>query len=225
VARARRPVAVRTGLDIDSIQKVYRRYAQGYDLYFGALFQPGRRGVIERMRCAPGERILEVGVGTGLSLPLYPADVHVTGIDISREMLERARRRVVRFGLPQVAGLLRMDAEHLAFADASFDKVVAMYVASVVPDPVRLVAEMKRVCRPGGELYIVNHFHSTHPLLAGAERLVAPLSRLMGFRPDFGLDGFVRDTRLVLEDSVPVNLFGYWTLLRARNVGEAPPRA
>jgi phosphatidylethanolamine/phosphatidyl-N-methylethanolamine N-methyltransferase len=204
-------------LDIDAIQKAYRRYAQVYDLYFGALFQPGRQAVIDRMNCQPGQRILEVGVGTGLSLPLYPAGVEVTGIDISPEMLERAQDRVANEGLDHVVDLAVMDAEQMRFADNSFDKVIAMYVASVVPHPVRLVNEMRRVCKDSGELYIVNHFMHTNPIIGGAERLVAPLSKLLGFRPDFSLRAFVLETGLEIAEQSRVNLFGYWTMLRACN--------
>lgn len=204
-------------MEIDVIQRVYRRYARRYDFYFGPLFQPGRHAVIERMHCRPGDRILEVGVGTGLSLPLYPRSVRVTGIDISEDMLARARARVARDGLDHVHELQRMDAECLQFADASFDKVVAMYVVSVVASPARLVAEMRRVCRPDGELYIVNHFQHDHPLVAATERLIAPFSRLLGFHPDLPLDIFLRETGLELTERLPVNLLGYWTLLCARN--------
>lgn len=204
-------------MEIDVIQKVYRRYARRYDFYFGPLFQPGRKAVIERMHCRPGDRILEVGVGTGLSLPLYPRGVRVTGIDISEDMLARARARAARDGLDHVMGLQCMDAECMQFADASFDKVVAMYVVSVVPSPTRLVAEMRRVCRPDGELYIVNHFQHDYALVAGAERLIAPFSRLLGFHPDLPLDNFLRETGLELTGRIPVNLLGYWTLLHARN--------
>ncbi|OGI46002.1 MAG: SAM-dependent methyltransferase [Candidatus Muproteobacteria bacterium RBG_16_65_34] len=204
-------------MDLEAIEKVYRRYAPAYDLYFGALFQPGRRGVIERMRCRPGERILEVGVGTGLSLPLYPHHVQVTGIDLSREMLARAHERKARLHLDHVAALRCMDAEDMQFPDDSFDKVVAMYVVSVAPNPARLVEEMRRVCAPGGELYIVNHFHNTSPAIAALERLMAPFSKLMGFRPDLSLEQFIRDTGLEVIEKAAVNLFGYWTLLRARN--------
>lgn len=204
-------------MDLLAIQKVYRRYADGYDLYFGTLFEPGRRAVVERLCCQYGHDILEVGVGTGLSLPLYPRDVQVIGIDISIEMLAHAQRRCRQEHLPQVSGLVRMDAEHMAFADDSFDKVVAMYVASVVPDPVRLVSEMRRVCKPGGELFIVNHFQHDNRLVGGVEKLFAPLSRLMGFRPDVSLEHFIATTGLAVNERVPVNLFGYWTLLRARN--------
>ena len=203
-------------MDIHAIKKTYRRYAPRYDFYFGALFQPGRRAVIQKMRCRPGERILEVGVGTGLSFPLYPRHVQVYGIDISNDMLLRARDRWRRERLDHVAGLTRTDAERMCFGDASFDKVVALYVASVVPSPARLVAEMRRVCKPDGEIYIVNHFRHTNPVVGGVERMIAPMSRLMGFRPDVCLNRFIEETCLDVVERVPVNAFGYWTLLRAQ---------
>lgn len=204
-------------MDREMIERAYRRYAGGYDLYFGQILQPGRRAIIERMHCRPGERILEVGVGTGLSLQLYPPQVQVYGIDICTEMLCRARARVLREEMPQAAGLCRMDAERMGFADGSFDKVVAMYVVSVVPEPGRLVEEMRRVCRPQGELFIVNHFQHSNPLVAGVERLVAPLSGFLGFQPNLSLKDLVAETDLEVMEQSPVNAFGYWTLLRARN--------
>lgn len=199
------------------IEKVYRRYARVYDAFFGAVLQPGRRRVLERLAVRPAERILEVGVGTGLSLPLYPAGAHVTGVDLSQEMLARAEACVHAGKTAAHVQLARMDAERLAFADDSFDKVVAMYVASVVPSPARLVSEMQRVCRPGGELFIVNHFRNAHPLIRGLERLLAPFSAIVGFHPDFCLEQFVRETGLQVDEQIPVNAFGYWTLLRIRN--------
>jgi len=203
-------------VDLEAIEKVYRRYAPSYDFYFGAVLQPGRRKVIERMNCRPGERILEVGVGTGLSLPLYPRNVYVTGIDVSREMLARARERMRAMHLDNVT-LHCMDAEHMTFADDSFDKVVAMYVVSVVPSPRRLVTEMRRVCKPGANLYVVNHFRQSNPVVSMLERMMAPFSRLVGFHPDFSLQHFLEETGFTAAEKIPVNLFGYWSLLRSRN--------
>ena len=203
-------------MDIDAIRKSYRRYARTYDFYFGAVFQPGRKAVIDGMRCQPGEHILEVGIGTGLSLPMYPAHARVTGIDLSAHMLERAQSRKDRDDLDNVE-LFEMDAEQMTFEDDSFDKVVAMYVASVVPHPQRLVAEMQRVCKAGGDLFIVNHFHNTNPIIAGGEKLISPFSKMLGFPPDFSLEAFVQQTGLNVLETSPVNLFGYWKLLRASN--------
>ena len=204
-------------MDIQAIELAYKRYARFYDVCFGAVFQPGRRAIVERMDCGTGERILEVGVGTGLSLPLYPRKVSVIGIDISRDMLALAHVRLARHSLDDVAQLLVMDAENMAFADDSFDKVVAMYVASVVPDPRRLVDEMRRVCKPGGQIFMVNHFHSRNPILGGVENLLAPLSKQLGFRPDFSLDRFLGQTGLDAMNIRPVNLFDFSTLVEAIN--------
>ena len=204
-------------MNIRAIEQAYRRYARFYDVCFGAVFQPGRRAIVDRMDCGPGERILEVGVGTGLSLPLYPDNVSVVGIDISSDMLDQARVRQARCGLEHVVKLMVMDAENMAFEDDSFDKVVAMYVASVVPDPGRMVDEMRRVCKPGGQIFMVKHFHSSNPILGGVERLLAPLSKQLGFRPDFPLDRFLGQTGLDAMNIRPVNLFDFSTMVEARN--------
>lgn len=204
-------------MDRDSVLRAYRRYAALYDVWFGAVLDGGRRAVIERLDCAAGERVLEVGVGTGLSLPYYPRGPQITGIDLSSEMLARAQRRKQMQRLDHVVALEVMDAECMRFADDSFDKVVALYVVSVVPDPVRVVQEMSRVCRPGGEIFIVNHFLSANALLRAMEHMLAPLSRSLGFRPDLALAQFERDAGLDVVERSRVNMLGYWTLLRARN--------
>jgi phosphatidylethanolamine/phosphatidyl-N-methylethanolamine N-methyltransferase len=208
-------------MDISSIKKAYRRYAPAYDFYFGLTLSQGRHRVVEKMDCQAGDRILEVGVGTGLSLPLYDPSISVVGIDISPEMLERARALVKRRRLANIEGLWEMDAERMDFPDNSFDKVAAMYVVTVVPDPIRLVREMRRVCKPGGELFIVNHFQNPNPVISACERLLAPLSRYLGFDPAFPLDRFLARTGLAVAESCPVNFFGFWTLLRTGNGKEA----
>lgn len=212
-------------MDINAIEQVYRRYARFYDLAFGAVFQPGRRKIVECMDCSMGERILEVGVGTGLSLTLYPKGVEVVGIDISRDMLARAQARKTRYGLENVVQLSVMDGEDMGFEDNSFDKVVAMYVASVVPNPERLVNEMRRVCKPNGLIAFVNHFRSRNPVLGACERLLAPLSGQIGFRPDFALDRFLDETGLNVMDTHPVNIFHFCTMVEARNNKQFTPDA
>jgi phosphatidylethanolamine/phosphatidyl-N-methylethanolamine N-methyltransferase len=205
------------GMNREAVIRAYRRYAGVYDLLFGPIMHPGRRRIVSTLDLNPGDSVLEVGVGTGLSLPLYPPFVKVTGIDISCEMLDRARQRVSREGLAHVEAIQEMDAQAMSYPDARFDKVVAMYVVSVVPDPSQLVTEMRRVCKPNGEILIVNHFRSRNRVLSGFERMLAPLSRLAGFRPDVALGPFLADTGLEVIDIRSTNLFGYWKIIRCRN--------
>jgi phosphatidylethanolamine/phosphatidyl-N-methylethanolamine N-methyltransferase len=207
-------------MHIESVKAAYRRYATVYDAVFGPVLQPGRKAVVQALGLRSGERVLEVGVGTGLSLPLYPRDVSITGIDVSREMLEKARRRVARQRLANVEALLEMDAEQMSLADASFDKVVAMYVVPVVANPVRLLQELHRVCRPDGEIFLVNHVRSDNPFIAAFEKGLARFSDKIGFRPDFELRDMLSDLDQVTEVS-RINFF--WKVMRLRN-GVAHPR-
>lgn len=202
-------------MDQQSVAAAYRRLSKQYDRFFGRVFEPGRKLAVDKMDCRAGDRVLEVGVGTGLSLQYYPDGVHVTGIDVSPHMLERAHARLN--GAADRVELALMDAQELEYADDCFDKVVAMYVASVVPDPQRMVAEMKRVCRPGGEMFIVNHFSRDKGAMAALERLASPVSKFVGFRSSFPLEAFLAESDLEVVETVPVNLFGYWTLIRAVN--------
>ena len=200
-------------MQLDSVKAAYRRYAGFYDALFGPVLQPGRKAVIEALKCQSGERVLEVGVGTGLSLDLYPAAVSVTGIDVSREMLEKARRRVAKRKLAHVEALLEMDAEAMTFADASFDKIVAMYVLPVVPNPGRLLAELHRVCRPSGEIYLVNHVRSENPVIGAVEKGLARFSDKLGFHPDFELRNVVNGHELVQVSRVAL----FWKVMRLQN--------
>jgi phosphatidylethanolamine/phosphatidyl-N-methylethanolamine N-methyltransferase len=200
-------------MHIEAVKAAYRRYARIYDVVFGAVLQPGRKAVLDALKLRPGDRVLEVGVGTGISLPLYPRDVRITGIDVSREMLERARARVARARLANVEALLEMDAEAMSFPDASFDKVVAMYVVSVVPRPARLLEELHRVCRPHGEIFIVNHFQSENRVRGAIERMLGTVSSQIGFDPQVDLRSLVPAAQN--GDVRRVNLF--WKMVRLRN--------
>jgi len=204
-------------MDLRDTIRTYRLFSGSYDIVFGPVFHPGRKEAVRIVNDRPGQRILEVGVGTGLSLPYFRADSHVTGIDISAEMLAKARDRVERERLSQVEGLHVMDAEHLDFEANSFDAVLALYVASVVPNPAAFAAEMRRVCIPGGTIVLVNHFTSEKWALRFIERRLAHLARHIGFHADFPLDTFLRDSRLAVREIRPSNLFGYWRLLRCIN--------
>jgi phosphatidylethanolamine/phosphatidyl-N-methylethanolamine N-methyltransferase len=200
-------------MQIEAVKAAYRRYARIYDAVFGPVLQPGRRALLEALDLKPGDRVLEVGVGTGLSLPLYPRSVRLTGIDVSREMLEKARTRVARRRLENVEALLEMDAEQMGFPDASFDKVVAMYVVSVVARPAKLLEELHRVCRPHGEIFIVNHFRSDNRFLGAVEKALSGFSSQLGFRPDFDLREVLPDYHN--GDVSRVNLFQ--KVVRLRN--------
>lgn len=205
-------------MDLESAKKAYKRYAPVYDAVFGPILHQGRKRIVQGMNCQPGDRILEVGLGTGLSLPLYPGDVSVTGIDVSTEMLDRARERVRRKGLSNVEAIREMDALNMDFPDSWFDRTVVMYVVSCVADTRRLIDEIRRVTKPGGEIFIVNHFRSEKGLARGIENGLSPLGRVLGFHTDLELADFLDDTGLEAEDVSRVNLFGYWKLVRCRAV-------
>ena len=202
-------------MDLHDTIRTYRLFSGSYDIVFGPVFHPGRKEAVRIANDRPAQRILEVGVGTGLSLPHFRTDSRVTGIDVSEEMLARARRRAER--LTHVEGLHVMDAENLEFPDNSFDAVLALYVASVVPNPARCAAEMRRVCIPGGTIVVVNHFTSEKLLVRFMEKRLAHVARHIGFHADFPFDTFQRDSRLSIREVRPSNLFGYWKLLRCVN--------
>ena len=206
-----------SSLDTESIQIAYRRWAGVYDGLFGAISAAARRRAIGTVNLLPGRDVLEVGVGTGLALPHYNADKRITGIDLSVYMLRQARRRVARQGLHTVQALHEMDAEATEFADNSFDTAVAMFVASVVPNPRLLLAEMRRVVKPGGHILFVNHFAAPRGPRWWVERAMAPASRALGWHPDFAVEAlFVpEDLAKVTFTSAPP--MGIFTLARLVN--------
>jgi len=204
-------------MDLHDTIRTYRLFSGSYDIVFGPVFHPGRKEAVRIANDRPGQHILEVGVGTGLSLPHFRTDSRVTGIDVSEEMLAKARRRAERQRLSHVEGLHLMDAENLEFPDNSFDAVLALYVASVVPNPARFAAEMRRVCIPGGTIVVVNHFTSENLPARFIEKRLAGLARHIGFHADFPFDTFRRDSQLSIREVRPSNLFGYWKLLRCVN--------
>jgi len=204
-------------MDLRDTVRTYRLFSGSYDYIFGPVFHPGRKEAVRIANDRPGQRILEAGVGTGLSLPYFRADSEVTGIDVSEEMLAKAHKRVGDKNLRHVKALHVMDAEHLEFEDNSFDAVLALYVASVVPNPARFASELRRVCIPGGTIVLVNHFTSENWALRWMEKRLAHLARHIGFHADFPLDAFLSDSGLAAREIRPSNLFGYWRLLRCIN--------
>src|SRR5437588_3472984 len=201
-----------TVVDNDFLARVYEKISTFYDFTFGPTLHPGRVDAISRMGIKPGDRVLEVGVRTGINAALYPRDCSVTGIDLSSSMLEKARDRIARKGVRNVR-LLQMDAANLKFADDTFDIVYAPYVISVVPDPVAVASEMRRVCRPGGRIVILNHFRSRNTLMAWLERLISPFTVHIGFKSDLDLPAFLAQAELKPVSIQKVNVPRIWSLV------------
>ncbi len=194
------------------VEGVYDKLATVYDLFFGPTLHPGRLRAIKRMNIQSGERVLEVGVGTGINLDLYPRNATITGIDYTASMLEKARERAAKRDGTQVR-LLQMDAADLRFADNSFDIVYAPYLISVVPDPVKVAQEMRRVCRPGGRIIILNHFLSPNRLLSRVERWISPATIHIGFKSDLDLPAFLAQAELAPVSIEKVNIPKIWSLV------------
>jgi len=204
-------------MDANAVRVAYRRWAGIYDFGFGLISKVARQAAVAAVNQAPGEKVLEVGVGTGLALPLYAPEKRVTGVDLSAEMLVQARLRAVDLGLRNIDALLEMDAQKTSFVDGQFDIAVAMFVASVVPDPRALVAELKRVVKPGGTILFVNHFAAERGPVWWVERAMAPASALLGWHPDFHLGHMFADTDLKTAEIKSMWPMGLFRLIRLRN--------
>ena len=206
-------------MDLQAVQSAYKRYAGFYDQFFGKILGPGRELAVSILNdIAPLKgQILEVGVGTGLSLPSYRSDLNITGIDVLTEMLNKARKRVDNTTAKRWT-LLEMDAENLTFSNHSFDCIAAMYVASVVPDVNKFLAEITRVCVDGGDIIIVNHFSTHHPILGAIEKFLSPLQKWLGFRTDFPVDTVRQHPNLKLLTTHNTNFLGYWKLLHFKKI-------
>ncbi|MBX3504577.1 MAG: methyltransferase domain-containing protein [Parvibaculum sp.] len=202
-------------IDEKSVIKAYARWAPVYDFSFGPIADAGRKRAIDIINRRTGN-LLEVGVGTGVALPRYAPHLTVTGIDLSPDMLRIARQRVREKHLGNIAALYEMDASELTFDTASFDTVVAMYVMTVVPDPMKVLRELERVCAPGGEVLIVNHFAQDHGLRGWVESFMAPAARALGWHPDFRAETITGATTLELVETVSLKPFGLFTMLRFR---------
>jgi len=204
-------------LDKQTVTKAYARWAPVYDLVFGAVFERGRHAAIaaaERI----GGRVLEVGVGTGISLPSYSKSCRLCGVDISEPMLRKAQERVAELGLSNVEGLWVMDAEHLSFSDHSFDVVVAQYVITTVPNPEATLDEFARVLKPGGEIVLVSRVGAEAGLRRTLEHWFAPAARKLGWRTEFSFERYARwagqtcDMRLLERRAMPP--LGHFSLIR-----------
>ncbi len=205
-----------TVVENDFVTRVYEKLANVYDPFFGPTLHPGRIEAIQKMKIRRGDSVLEVGVGTGINLSMYPASCDVTGIDLSEPMLDKARDRIVNKGLRN-CDVLEMDAARMTFPDESFDIVYAPYLISVVPDPVRVAQEMRRVCRRGGRIVILNHFKSENPVLSRIETAISPLTVHIGFKADLDLKAFLTQAELTPVSIEKVNIPKMWTLVTCIN--------
>ena len=217
--RRRERRAVSPSMDEAAVRSAYRRWAPVYDTTFGVVAAEGRKHAVEIINTRSG-RVLEVGVGTGLSLPAYNRSLEIVGIDLSPEMLHKARERVATERLANVTGLHEMDAGDLKFPDAAFDTVVAMYVMTVVPEPEKVMRELARVCRPGGEVLIVNHFSTEEGMRGWVERRMAPFADKLGWRPVFDVERVMVCGDLELIERRGLRPLGLFTMMRFRKLAE-----
>src|SRR3954471_7203089 len=203
-------------IDPEQIERVYTNYAGVYDRVFGKVFQASREAVVRNLKINPGERVLEVGVGTGLCLPMYPAHCDVTAIDLSEAMLKKAADRVTEEKLTNVK-LHHMDAGEMTFADDSFDVVIAAYVVTAVPDYRKLMGEMIRVVRPGGRLVLLNHFTQESRIVSAVEKAISPFCIRFGFRTDLSVDQVINGWPLRKERDERVKPLGMWHVVECVN--------
>lgn len=207
--------AIKTGASKPNpVRAAYRRLAPVYDWVFGPSLEKGRRTAQRTVEAAPGESVLEVGVGTGLSLQHWNQKCHITGIDLSPEMLQRAKKLCQRHELDNVE-LQAMDAQNMDFPDNHFDKIAAMYVVSVVEDPGALLREIHRVGKPGARVVIINHFEHRHPWVRKAERTIARATGLIGFNSALPVEPVIQSEGLRVLEVLPANWLGYWTMIIA----------
>lgn len=200
-------------MNVEHVERVFNRYSSFYDVLFGKVLHDGREMAPELLDLFPGADLLEVGVGTGLSLPWLPRNVNITAIDLSEKMLSRAKKRAQSLALRNIH-LERMDATRLDFPDRAFDRVLAAYFISTVPDPVKVLMEMKRVCRSGGYLVFINHFLSRNPVLASFEKAISPVCYRLGFRTDLDVDKLLASCGLEIETREKIGILGNWTAVR-----------
>lgn len=198
------------------VEKLYNRYSSFYDLIWGKVFHSGREKIPDLLPFEKDDHVLEVGIGTGLSIPFVPAHVRLTGIDLSQNMLDEAAKRLQGMRRKNVE-LIKMDATNLDFPDNTFDHVLAAYFISTVPDPVRVVEEMKRVCKPGGVIVFLNHFQSDNRWIAAFDRLISPLTYRLGFYFDLNLPRLLKATNLVVDSKEKIDPLAIWKAIRIIN--------
>lgn len=203
-------------LEKRQVQRAYEFWAPAYDFIFDWIFAPGREAAIQHLELTRQHAVLEVGIGTGLNLPLYPATCRLTGIDLSEEMLDKAVERVQTLTMPNVT-LKVMDATSMDFADNEFDRALATYTISAVPDPVGVLREMRRVVKPDGIIVILNHFRSERRHTGWLEDMVAPVCTRLGWKSNLSMAPLLEEVGLVPELVARVNMFNGWRLVKCVN--------
>ena len=203
-------------MNLESLERVYTNYSSVYDRTFGKAFNQSREFAVRGLPIAAHDEVLEVGVGTGIALPLYPTHCKITGIDLSEGMLKVAQERIDEHRLNHVT-LQRMDAGQMNFEDNSFDLVMAAYVVTAVPDYRKVVSEMIRVCRPGGRIVMLNHFSNGNKLIAAVEKLISPMCQRIGFRTDLSLNHVLESTSLQVTKKEKMNPLRFWYLVECVN--------
>jgi len=207
---------VDAALEKRQVERAYELYAPVYDFIFDWIFAPGRVAAVKHLDIQRGESVLEVGIGTGLNLPLYPPASRLTGIDLSEEMLDKAVERVQTLAMPNVT-LKVLDATSMDFEHDEFDKAVATYTISAVPDPVAVLREMRRVVKPGGVLVILNHFRSERRIVGWLEDLVAPLCTRLGWKSNLAFGPLLAVVGLEPELVARANMLNGWRLVKCVN--------
>ncbi len=195
------------------VQQAYDRLAKVYDLFFGAILQPGRERAVRSIASRPGLRVLELGIGTGLTAPLYSREWSVVGVDLSPAMLLQAQKRIADLRLEHSVRLVLADGARLPFDDESFDVVLVPYVMSVVPDPIGVGVELRRVCRKSGQIILLNHFLSQDSIGARLERWISPITARIGFRTDLSLQSLLTGAGLTPTEVSAVNVPRIWKLV------------
>ncbi len=199
-----------------SIERAYSFYSGFYDVIWNKVFHASREEAVRLLDLKGGETILDVGVGTGLSLMFYPTTCRVVGIDLCDAMLQKGRERLLRNRLSHIE-LYEMDAMNMAFQNDTFDAVLAAYAISTVPDPSQVIDEMIRVCKPGGKLVLLNHFKNDNPFISRCEETISPLTKKMGFRADLDLEALFAGKPLLIEKELMVKPLNYWHLVLSTN--------
>ncbi|MGH9820271.1 MAG: class I SAM-dependent methyltransferase [Pyrinomonadaceae bacterium] len=192
--------------------KIYGEFAPLYDKIFGKIFYTRLEKVIEDLDIPPGAKVLEVGAGTGTSFPAYPTHCEVTGIDLAPDMLARARKKIKENGWTHL-NVMEMNALALEFAENTFDYVMAFHVVTVVPDPIQMISEAKRVCKPGGKIVIVNHFTTDVPVLGSVTEALDPITRWLGWRTNLRLKPFIQAADLKVDRAYKLSKTSLYTVV------------